>query len=69
MNENHLVVSAPLTEGHYNISVRASIHDTSLVAEHPMKIVVMTDRDKYPVFERLGYTFEVAFPYLSRQLF
>uniref|UniRef100_A0A914CZ52 Cadherin domain-containing protein n=1 Tax=Acrobeloides nanus TaxID=290746 RepID=A0A914CZ52_9BILA len=64
--ENQLVVTAPLVEGHYNLTIRAMVENTNLFTEHRMKIVVMTDRDKYPVFERLGYNFEVpinsAFP-------
>jgi hypothetical protein len=67
MRENVLFVRRPLRLGDYQVVIRAELirqrrqaNITVASIEHSMNVVVMSEgRDKYPVFERLSYEFEV----------
>uniref|UniRef100_A0AC34QCU7 Cadherin domain-containing protein n=2 Tax=Panagrolaimus sp. JU765 TaxID=591449 RepID=A0AC34QCU7_9BILA len=65
-NTGSLRVKNKLVQGRFPITLIAFIPGTPLNASHNMMVVVMTDRDKYPVFEKLGYEMTVpisaAFP-------
>ena len=65
-NSGSLRVKRKLIQGKFPVTLIASLPGTRLNATHNMIIVVMTDRDKYPVFEKLGYEMTVpitaAFP-------
>lgn len=65
-NTGSLRVKKPLIEGRFPVTLTAYIPGTRLNATHSMMIVVMTDRDKYPVFDKLSYEMKVpisaAFP-------
>uniref|UniRef100_A0A7E4ZZJ3 Cadherin n=1 Tax=Panagrellus redivivus TaxID=6233 RepID=A0A7E4ZZJ3_PANRE len=61
-----LKVKNRLQQGRFPITIMCYLVGTRINATHHINVVVMTDRDKYPVFEKLGYEMEVptsaAFP-------
>ncbi|CAD5228721.1 unnamed protein product [Bursaphelenchus xylophilus] len=59
MIDDYLIVLLRLKQGVYKISIRAFNPKNNQSTVHSLKMVVMTDRDKYPVFERLGYELKV----------
>ncbi|CAD5221231.1 unnamed protein product [Bursaphelenchus okinawaensis] len=60
MIDDYLIVLLRLKQGVYKISIRAFNPNNNQSTVHSLKMVVMTDRDKYPVFEKLGYELKVA---------
>jgi len=62
MQENHLVVKSPLKIGEYPVELMAIREGESSTepARHSLRISVVRGRDKYPVFERINYEFEVG---------
>lgn len=69
MHDNHLVVKSPLKIGEYQVELVATKEGeptTEPAARHPVRISVVRGRDKYPVFERINYEFEVG-PGLHRE--
>uniref|UniRef100_A0A0N5A3B1 Cadherin domain-containing protein n=1 Tax=Parastrongyloides trichosuri TaxID=131310 RepID=A0A0N5A3B1_PARTI len=59
IEEDKLVLSRKLQPGEYILKMKASIRNDYLTASHQMKVVVMKDREKFPVFERLSYQFHI----------
>ncbi|EGT57092.1 CBN-CDH-12 protein [Caenorhabditis brenneri] len=58
MDGDLLRVATHLIEGESILSIRAET-DTVHV-DHQLKVIVMSDRDKYPVFPQLTYDFDVS---------
>lgn len=54
---SELRVKSKLLEGNYTIKISADAGNAH--AEHVLEVVVMADRDKYPVFPQLTYDIEV----------
>ncbi|CEF71500.1 DE-cadherin [Strongyloides ratti] len=59
IEQDKLILNRKLQPGEYILKMKASIKNDYLTASHQMKIVVMKDREKFPVFERLSYQFHV----------
>uniref|UniRef100_A0A0K0EV61 DE-cadherin (inferred by orthology to a D. melanogaster protein) n=1 Tax=Strongyloides venezuelensis TaxID=75913 RepID=A0A0K0EV61_STRVS len=57
--QDKLILNRKLQPGEYILKMKASIRNDYLTASHQMKVVVMKDREKFPVFERLSYQFHV----------
>ncbi|KAI6220826.1 Cadherin domain containing protein [Aphelenchoides fujianensis] len=59
-----LVVQAKLKPGAYRITIRATAttpaKGQTSVESHSLRMIVMTDREKYPVFEKLSYELKIA---------
>ncbi|KAI6180943.1 DE-cadherin [Aphelenchoides besseyi] len=59
-----LVVQAKLKPGIYRITIRATAtnptKEQTSVESHSLRMIVMTDREKYPVFEKLSYELRIA---------
>jgi hypothetical protein len=67
MIDDLLVVQSKLKPGTYRISIKAQAitlpgqnTSTASVESHSLRMIVMTDRDKYPVFEKLSYELKVG---------
>lgn len=68
MIDDLLVVQSKLRPGTYRITIKAQAIPNSMnpsqkqmsVESHSLKMIVMTDRDKYPVFEKLSYELKVS---------
>ncbi|CAI2349627.1 unnamed protein product [Caenorhabditis sp. 36 PRJEB53466] len=58
MDGDLLRVSNHLVEGESILSIRAETDTVHI--DHQLKVVVMSDRDKYPVFPQLTYDFDVS---------
>lgn len=69
MERENLVVAENLHAGAFDIKIRAQLFnvknpsDTKLhaTAYHSIHVVIMNDRDKYPVFPQLNYKLKVSF--------
>ncbi|KAI1704454.1 cadherin domain-containing protein [Ditylenchus destructor] len=60
IRDDYLTVNRKLEPGEYDIQIRAELAKNSAVtALYPIHVVVMTDRDKYPVFDKLSYEMNV----------
>lgn len=67
MEGANLVVSDNLYAGEFDIKIRAQLFSNENPADlkrhgrayHSIHIVIMNDRDKYPVFPQLNYVFKV----------
>lgn len=59
IEQDKLILNKKLQPGEYILKMKASIRNDYLTASHQMKVVVMKDREKFPVFERLSYQFHV----------
>ncbi|CAJ0579735.1 unnamed protein product, partial [Mesorhabditis spiculigera] len=57
MDGDLLKVVQPLAPGETNLTIRAETESTHV--EHVVRVVVMNDRDKYPVFPKLSYDLEI----------
>lgn len=59
MPSEHVVqVATHLSEGETHLTVRAETE--SAHSDHRLRVVVMFDRDKYPVFPQLTYDIDVS---------
>ncbi|GMR47707.1 hypothetical protein PMAYCL1PPCAC_17901, partial [Pristionchus mayeri] len=58
MNGPNLIVKKALEPNEYNISIRAESAGNTI--SHSLHVIVMTNRDKYPVFSRLFYDLSVS---------
>ena len=61
MDGDLLRVANHLREGTTTLTIRAESGDAK--ADHQLKVVVMADRDKYPVFPQLTYDIDVIFTF------
>lgn len=63
MEKDELRVKAPLRQGVFNVTLwaRRSGSDTT-ATEHFIRVIVTTDREKYPVFQKLNYEMKVSYP-------
>uniref|UniRef100_A0AC35TXY0 Cadherin domain-containing protein n=1 Tax=Rhabditophanes sp. KR3021 TaxID=114890 RepID=A0AC35TXY0_9BILA len=59
IEEDRLQLRSKLMPGEYILKLKASIRNDYLTASHQMKVVVMKDREKFPVFDKLAYQFHV----------
>lgn len=57
---DELQVKKKLRKGIFNVTMR--VDAGSAFAEHDATLIVMTERDKYPVFGQLNYELQVRFP-------
>ncbi|GMT23342.1 hypothetical protein PFISCL1PPCAC_14639, partial [Pristionchus fissidentatus] len=58
MEGPNLIVSSPLKPKEYNITIRADTEEAYI--DHTVNVIVMTNRDKYPVFSRLSYELPIS---------
>lgn len=72
IRDGQLVVGRRLEAGEYELTICATrsaargVDDASgsTFIEHHLRVVVMKNRDKYPVFERLNYDVQVYFVFV-----
>ena len=65
MEEDRLIVRSDLLSGEYDLKIKAqALNEQGEAigepASHSIHVIVMTGRDKYPVFEQLNYVMEVS---------
>ncbi|EYB82088.1 hypothetical protein Y032_0367g37 [Ancylostoma ceylanicum] len=69
MDGDLLRVATHLSEGETHLTVRAETEDAH--SDHRLKVVVMFDRDKYPVFPQLTYDIDIpidsVFPLIAHR--